>query len=127
LGLKLLWLAQASRSVPSTVKCSSEIRLASLAWVRTAVKRHLRDVALEKPVPVLREDGGIPDGVIRGQPDEPAEQGVVVQLLHELPLAPPDTVEGLQEQGPEHFSGGIDGRPVWEYSRAKRWDNSLRA
>ena len=38
-GRKLAWLAQASMSVPSTEKCSSESSPASFAWRSTAAKK----------------------------------------------------------------------------------------
>ncbi len=38
LGWKLLWLAQASRSVPYTVKCSEESNSCCRACARTAAK-----------------------------------------------------------------------------------------
>ena len=37
-GWKLLWLAHASSSVPSTVKCSCDSNRAVSAWIRTASK-----------------------------------------------------------------------------------------
>ncbi len=84
------------------MKCSAETKFACRAWVRTAVKKAWAISPLEEPLPVLREHGRIPDGIIQGEPDEPAEQEVVIELLHELPLAP-DAVEGLEQQGAEEL------------------------
>lgn len=39
---------------------------------------------LDQPLVVLGEGGGHPHGVVHGQADEPAEQEVVLGLLHEL-------------------------------------------
>jgi len=83
-------------------------------------------VTLEEAVPVLREHGRIPDGVIHAQADEPAEQEVVVELLRELALAP-DAVEGFRSSARRSYSGWMEGRPVWEYSRAKRGERAIRA
>ncbi|EAU47403.1 hypothetical protein R2601_21366 [Salipiger bermudensis HTCC2601] len=59
--------------------------------------RHVRG---QQPVAVLREHGRDPDNVIDPKAHEPAEQQVVVHLLHELPLGP-DRVEDLQQAGPD--------------------------
>lgn len=66
------------------------------------LEEDLRDVALEEAVSVLGEDGDVPDPVIHGEVDKPAEQEVVIQLLHELPLAP-HAVEGLQQERSEEL------------------------
>src|SRR5689334_3528947 len=42
------------------------------------------NIALEQPIPVLAEYGRIPHRFIRRQPDKPAEQQIVVELLHHL-------------------------------------------
>src|SRR5213594_4885896 len=68
-----------------------------------------RDVAAEQPFPILREHRGVPDRVIHGQAHEPPEEQVVVELLHEEPLAA-HAVEHLQEQGPQQVLGR-DRRP----------------
>ena len=101
-GRTLLWLAQASRRVPSTVKCSAETRLAWRAWTSTAAKKAWAMPPLEEPVPVLGEHGRIPDGVVNAEANEPPEQEIVGELLHGLAFAP-DAIEGLQEQGPEEL------------------------
>ena len=61
------------------------------------VAERLRDVPLEEPLPVLREYGRIPDGIVQGEPHEPAEQEVVVELRHQLPLAP-DAGAGVEQE-----------------------------
>ena len=43
-----------------------------------------------------------PDRVVHAEPHEPAKQQVVIQLLHQLPLAA-DRVQGLQQQGPQQL------------------------
>ena len=40
----------------------------------------------------------VPDGIVDAEPDEPAEQQVVVDLLHQLPLGA-HRVERLQQRG----------------------------
>jgi len=44
------------------------------------------DVAREQAIPVLRESRVVPDRGVDTKPDEPPEQQVEVQPLHELPL-----------------------------------------
>jgi hypothetical protein len=78
-------LAHASISVPSTVKCSS-------------------DVAPEQPVAVLGEHGHVPDRIVDPEPGEPAEQQVVVELLHQLALGA-DRIERLEQECPEQLLG----------------------
>src|SRR5437867_8267414 len=53
LRLKLLRLAQASISVPSTVKCSSDSRPRGSAWARTRLEEGARNIAAEQPLPIL--------------------------------------------------------------------------
>lgn len=43
------------------------------------------NVGIEQPVAVLGERRMIPHGIIDTEPDEPAEQQVIVDLLHQLP------------------------------------------
>jgi hypothetical protein len=44
------------------------------------------DIGAEQPLPVLRERRMIPNGVINAEADEPAEQQIIVDLLHQLTL-----------------------------------------
>ena len=62
----------------------------------------LGDVPGEEPIPVLGEHGRVPDRLVQVEADEPTEQEIVVELLHELPLAP-DAVERLEQQGAEEL------------------------
>ena len=62
----------------------------------------LRDIAIQQALPVLRERRRVPDRLVHVQPDEPAEQQVVIQLLHQLPLTA-HREEHLQQQGPQQF------------------------
>ena len=50
----------------------------------------------------------MPDLIVHSQPHEPPEEEIVVELLHQHPLAP-DAVEHLQEQSSQE-SFGRDGR-----------------
>jgi hypothetical protein len=56
------------------------------------------DLARQQPVAVLGEGGGVPDRDVHAEPDEPAEQQVEVDPLHQLSLRA-DGIEGLQQQG----------------------------
>jgi hypothetical protein len=67
------------------------------------------DVALEQPVPVLREHGHVPDRIIDAEADEPAEQRVVIQLLHEVALGA-DRIEGLEHERARNSVSGGNGR-----------------
>ena len=62
------------------------------------------DLSRQQPIPILREHRRVPDGVVHAQAHEPTEQEVVVELFHQLPLAP-DRVEHLQQQRPEKLLG----------------------
>ena len=95
-------LAQAWMSVPSTEKCSSDKSAATLGCAKHRAQELGRDLALEQPVAVLGEHRHVPHRVVDAQPDEPAEQEIVVQLLHELPLRA-DRVERLQQQGAQQL------------------------
>ena len=69
------------------------------------------DLAVEQPIAVLGEHGHVPDQVVDAKPDESAEQEVVVQLLHQLPLGA-DRVERLQQERPQELLRRDRGSPV---------------
>ena len=56
------------------------------------------DIGTEQPVPVLRERRVIPNGVINAEADEPAEQQIIVDLLHQLSFGT-HRVKRLQQRG----------------------------
>lgn len=58
----------------------------------------------QQPLTVLGEDRDIPDRRIHRQANEPAEEQVVIHLLHELALRA-DRIEGLQEQRTQQLLG----------------------
>jgi len=68
------------------------------------VEETLRDLVVEQTVSVERERRVVPYRIIDVQPDEPAEQQVVVELLHEQPLAA-NAVDHLQQRSPEQSFG----------------------
>lgn len=86
LFLKLLGDAQDSMSVPSTVKCSAEIKPRCFATATTRSKR-IRDIGLKQTIAVLRERSRIEARVVEVHPEEEAKQEVVVEAFAELPLA----------------------------------------
>src|SRR5438876_2118026 len=51
------------------------------------LKERFGDVSFQHALPVLGKRAGIPHRVIHAQPHKPAEQQVVIQLLHQQPLA----------------------------------------
>ena len=63
-----------------------------------------RDVLIQQTVSVLAEDRGYPHGFIHVHADEPPEQQVVIQLLHQQALAA-DGVEDLQQLRPQQPLG----------------------
>jgi hypothetical protein len=62
------------------------------------------DVAREQAIPVLREGRMIPDLIVDPEADEPAEQEVKVQPLHQLALRA-DRVQRLQQERPQQLFG----------------------
>lgn len=59
--------------------------------------------AFQQPVAVLREHRMAPDGVVDADPDEPAEQQIVFQPLHQKPLRA-DRIKHLQQHRPRPAS-----------------------
>lgn len=78
---------------------------AGVGVLEHCVEEDLGDVAVEQPVSVLGKDRGHPDRIIRVQTDKPAEEQIVIELLHELSLAP-DRIKYLQEQRPQKLLRG---------------------
>ena len=68
----------------------------------------LGDCAVQEAVTVLGEGGGVPDRLVHGQADEPAQQEVVAQLLAE-PALGGDGVEDLGKLGAQQVLGGDRG------------------
>ena len=101
-GWKLFIEAQASISVPSTEKCSAESSGLTCGSTRIAGRNATGDIACQQPLAVLGEHRHVPHRRVHRQADEPAEQHVVGQLLHQLPLGA-DAVEGLQQQRPQQL------------------------
>ena len=72
-----------------------------------------RYIALEQPLPILTKGGCVPYAIIHIQPDEPPIQKIVVELFHQLSLAP-DAVKRLQQQRSQQLLG------------SNRWPADLR-
>ena len=85
-------------------------QLAHLRQVQHGDKKLGRDIAVEQPIPVLAEHGRIPHGIIHREAYEPAEQQIVVELLHQLPFRA-NREERLQQQRPQQPLGR-DRRPT---------------
>ena len=60
------------------------------------------NVPVEQPVQILRKGRRRLHRIIQAQTDEPAEQQVVVQLLHQLPLTS-DRVQRLEQEGTQQL------------------------
>ncbi len=78
------------------------------------------DIAREQPLAVLGEHGHIPDRVVGVEPDEPAEEQVVVERLHQQPLRA-DRVQDLEDQRPEQHLGGDRGSAELRVQPAEEW------
>lgn len=61
-----------------------------------------RDVAFQQAVAIFGEHRHVPHRHVHRQADEPAEQHVVGDLLHQLPLRA-DREQGLQQQRPQQL------------------------
>ena len=72
-----------------------------------------RDVPFKQPVAVVTEHGRYSDRLVHRQPDEPAEQQVVVHLLHQLPFRA-HRVDCLQQQRTQQLLRWERGRPTSE-------------
>ncbi len=96
------------RAVHREVFVREQLLLAYLTDHRA--EESLRDVAFQQPVAVLREHRMIPRRIIDPQPDEPAKQQVVLELLDQHALTA-DRVERLQQQRPQQMLGR-DRRPA---------------
>ena len=68
-----------------------------------------RDVSLKQPVAVLREHRMVPGRIVNADADEPSEQKIVFQPLHQKPFRT-DRIESLQQHGPQKLLGR-DRRP----------------
>ena len=86
------------QACPSTEKCSLDNNRFDPGLRQHRGEKLLRHLALQQPVAVLGEGGGVPHRILDAQPDEPAEQQVVVDPLDQLPLRA-DRIERLQQQG----------------------------
>jgi len=66
-------------------------------------RRHYlaRHLGGQQPVAVLGEHGRHPDGVVDPEADEPAQQEVILHLLHQLPFRA-DRKQDLYQARPDH-------------------------
>ncbi len=62
------------------------------------------DIALQQPIAVLGEGGRRPHRVVHRQPHKPPKQQVVLQLLHQHPLAA-HGIQHLEQQCPQQMLG----------------------
>src|SRR5580700_1185706 len=136
LGRKLLSDAQASISVPSTVKCSSLVSFNSRLRHHGAEKL-ARHVVLQQARPIAAKGRMVEAGLVPVHIQEPAEQKVVVQLLTKHPLAAHriqrHQQRGFQQplrrdRGPAHFAVHLleQRRELFEGDFSQRLDQSYR-
>ena len=90
------------RAVHGDVLVRQQPRRPGLGGHRVEERR--RDVAGQQSVPILRERRGMPYRVVHVPADEPANQEVVVEFLHQQSFAP-DRVEHLQHQRAQQLFG----------------------
>jgi hypothetical protein len=76
--------------------------------LQNAGKKGRGQVRVKKAFLVLGKNGVVPDLVIHREPDKPAKQEIVIQLLHQQPGAT-DGIQDLQQQGAQQLLRG-DGR-----------------
>src|SRR5246500_245909 len=69
-----------------------------------------RDIAAQEPVAVLAEHGCVPYRIVRRKTHKPAEQKIIVELLHKQPFGA-HAVEGLKKQSAQKPLGR-DARPA---------------
>jgi hypothetical protein len=69
-----------------------------------------RDIASQQAIAVLAEDGCIPYRIIRRKTHKPAEQKIIVELLHKQPFGA-HTIESLEKQSAQKPLGR-DARPT---------------
>ena len=77
------------------------------------------DVPVEQPVAVLREHRDVPDRIFDAEADEPAEQQVVLKLLHQLALRA-HRVERLQKKRTQELLGRDRGSADRRVQRRER-------
>ncbi len=68
-----------------------------LLVLQQCLHKTIEQIALLQTLAVLCKRGGVPHGIVRDKPNEPAVQQVVVQLLHQLPFTP-DAVQHVEQQ-----------------------------
>lgn len=79
-------------------------QMASARLLDHAVEEGNRDVSGQESLAVLAEGGRRPHRIIGVQADEPVEEQIVVELLHELTLAA-NGEKHLNQQRPQHLLG----------------------
>ena len=85
-------------------RAGSRSRGAARLSDRVFSKKAPSDLLIEQPVAILGEYRGRPHRFVHRQPDEPAEQQVVIELLHQQPLAA-NRVEDLKQLRPQQTLG----------------------
>jgi hypothetical protein len=99
-GRKLFGLAQDQRAVDREVLVRKQPF--DLRVVEHGGEELRRDLAAQQPVAVLGEYGDIPNRIVDAEANEPAEQQIVIELLHQLPLGT-HRIERLQQQRPQQL------------------------
>jgi hypothetical protein len=95
---KLFWLAHAS--IQGAVDGEVFVRHQALRLVDHVPEEGASQLVIQEAIAVLGEHRRGPDGFVHIHADEPAEQDVVVELLHQQPLTP-DRIEDLQQLRPQ--------------------------
>jgi hypothetical protein len=84
------------------------------------------NVTLDQAPAVLGEHRFVPYLGVQRQRDKPAEQQIVVELLHQLQFRA-HRIERLQQQCAKQSLRGIDGRPSLAYSFSNSGDSAASA
>ena len=91
-------------SVPSTEKCSSDKQRRHVLVRQDRGQELAGDIGVQEPVAVLRKHGWHPHRIVNAKPHEPAEQEIVLHLLHELALRA-DREQDLDQSGAQQPLG----------------------
>ncbi len=123
LGWNDLWLAQAWISVPSTEKCSSDIRAWTRGWLMIAARNCRATSPSSSRSRFLLNVLASPHRRIHRQPTNQRKKQVVVQLLYELTFgAEPE--EGLQQQCAQQLLRRDRRAALRRYTACRNWAES---
>jgi hypothetical protein len=78
-------------------------------------EKALRHLGHQQTLAVLGEDGHVPYRVVDVEPHKPAKQEVIIELLHQKPLAA-HRISTCKSSARSSFSGAVDSRPLLAFT-----------